>query len=326
MTEPRLGDVLRDAGVPDLVEILSERLTQPELETVLLEAYRQRVGRVMPPDLLEQYQREQRVQPSLVRASVCAEIDAVARWASAPPFELLELSPICPSGTIAVVAPVDPGAASSVGSSSEVVSSCVSVLALECARRRQDSAAGPLIRLSASHRELHAPYSAQLRSEPHARVFALCSAGAAEEDLRFVTDNLVEQLRVHLQVVEQLRRVGHRIGVVRVALFVRSETDLYHVIPERVFEPLFTAFPGVRLALDPDRSPGQGYYAPLSFTVAVEDQAEVEHRIGLGGFTDWTRQLLGRGTERLLVSVIAIEQLGEVFGPSEPERIPSRQS
>lgn len=313
MTTPRLGDILQDAGVPDLVEILSERLTQPELETVLLEAYRQRVGRVMPPDLLEQYQRDHRVQPSRVRASACAETDAVARWASAPPFELLELSPICPSGTIAVVAPVDPGAASSVGSSSEVVSSCVSVLALECARRR-DSVTAPLIRVSASHRELHAPYSAPFRSEPHARVFALCSAGAAEEDLRFETDNLLEQLRVHLQVVEQLRRVGHRIGVVRVALFVPSETDLCRVIPERVFEPLSTAFPGVRMALDSDRSPGQRYYAPLSFTVAVEDQAEVEHRIGFGGFTDWTRQLLGRGTERLLVSSIATERLYEVLG------------
>jgi hypothetical protein len=38
MTLPRLGDVLRDAGGPDLLEILGERLSPPELETISIES------------------------------------------------------------------------------------------------------------------------------------------------------------------------------------------------------------------------------------------------------------------------------------------------
>jgi hypothetical protein len=314
MTLPRLGDIVRDAGVPDLVEILAERLTPLELETVLLEAHRQRVGRMTPHELLDHYQRDGRVQPSPARASAYAEIDRAAQSASAPAFEFLDLSPICPPGTAAVMAPVDPAAAWSAGGTSEVVSKCVSVLALECARRRADPAAGSRVRLSASHRELHAPFSAQLGTEPHARVFALCTAGAEEKDLRFEIESLQEQLHIHLRVLEQLRREGFRIGLVSVAVSGPPDADLQRAIRERLVEPLATAFPEVRVVLSVDRTSKHRFCAPLGFTVAAEDHAEVEHQVGLGGLTDWTRQLLDRVGERLLVSIIATERLDERFG------------
>ncbi len=60
------------------------------------------------------------------------------------------------------------------------------------------------------------------------------------------------------------------------------------------------------------RRTGRGYFAPIGFTITVEDWDEVAHTVGMGGFTDWTRQLLGRAEERVLVSVIATERLAEL--------------
>jgi hypothetical protein len=57
---------------------------------------------------------------------------------------------------------------------------------------------------------------------------------------------------------------------------------------------------------------GRSYCGPLGFTVSVEDDVGVEHWVGIGGFTDWTQQLLERPTERLLVSTIATDVLANV--------------
>jgi len=83
-----------------------------------------------------------------------------------------------------------------------------------------------------------------------------------------------------------------------------------------VVAPLSEASPTVALRIDGHHPPGRGSYAPVGFTVTAEDRAEVAHAIGIGGCTDWTRQLLGRAEEQLLVSTIATEQLGEGFGGS----------
>lgn len=317
MLIPQLADVLRDAGVPDLIEILAERLTPLELESVLSEVHRERAGRQTPGDLLLQYQQDSRVRPAVHPASL-AEIDKVV-LITATRFEPLELSPICPTGTLAVLASLDVGSAWSVGGAGEVVSNCPAVLALECARRRQASPAAEWVRLWAGHRELYAPLSAPLRSAPHSRVIGLSTAGADEGDFRFETGTLLEHLEVHLRVLERLGQEGYRIGLVRVVLFAQSGTGFDRTIETLVAAPLAAEFPTVGITLEPDRARGRGRYGPIGFAIAVEDSAEVEQRVALGGFTDWTRRLLNRNEERLLVSTLAAERVRDVVRGRESE-------
>lgn len=326
MTHPRLGDVLRETGVPDLVEILAERLTPPALEAVLREAHRQRAGRMTPAELLTRFERDPYVRPSPVPVSLLATIDRVAFSVAAPRFKPIELSPICPVGTVSALGPVDPGAARSAGGASEVVSDCASVLALECAFRRRDleptgGSVPERVELCASHRELHVPFSAPLRSEPHCRVFGLASAGVDQGLFRFETEALLGQLDVHLRLLESLREEGVTIGLIALTLFHRAGADFDRAIRDAVVAPLAETFPDVKMIFAEVHPLGRGYYAPLGFTVTVEDHVEVEHRVGLGGFTDWTRQLLDRSEERLLVSIIATERLSEVGMEDFPDQL-----
>lgn len=248
----------------------------------------------------------------------------MARSVATPRFEAIDLSPLCPIGAVSALGPVDPGAARSAGGASEVVSDCAAVLALECALRRRaidrtEDSLDQRVRLCASHRELHVPFSAPLRSEPHCRVFGLATAGEDLGRFRFETEALLGQLAVHVLLLESLRQEGLTIGLITVALFHRGGTEFDRAIRDAVVAPLMADFPGVRMIFDEAHPLGRGYYAPLGFTVTAEDHAEVEHRVGLGGFTDWTRQLLDRGEERLLVSVIATERLGEVGMDDVPD-------
>lgn len=50
-----LERIVRDAGIPDLVSILAERLPPTDLQSVLLEVYRVRSGRIQPADLLSDF-------------------------------------------------------------------------------------------------------------------------------------------------------------------------------------------------------------------------------------------------------------------------------
>jgi hypothetical protein len=312
MTVPRLEDVLRETGVPDLIEILAERLTATELEAVLCEAYQKRAGRVVPAALLAEYERDPRFQPASARGAALPAIDRLALEVAGS-FEPLDLSPICPVGTVAGLSPAHEGVGVGVAGVGELVSDSTTVLALESARRRRSAGdSGPTVRLSASHREMYIHFWAPPRGDPHARVFALCTAGRDVGAWQFEAGSVREHLGIHLRLLENLRQAGSGIGNVSVAFAHAPYRGLATAIGEGVIEPLAREFPAVGLIMDgaPART-----FTPIGFTLLAEDPAEVEHPIALGGTTDWSRQMLGRDDERVVVSRVATERLVEVCGP-----------
>jgi hypothetical protein len=105
--------------------------------------------------------------------------------------------------------------------------------------------------------------------------------------------------------------------------FRHQRLQLGVVLRTDVVAPLVEAFPDSQVRLDGHHPLGWASYAPVSFTITAEDHAEVAHRVGVGGFTDWTRRLLGLEEERLLVSTIATEVVCEGFGPTAARLSPA---
>ncbi len=105
--------------------------------------------------------------------------------------------------------------------------------------------------------------------------------------------------------------------------FRHQRLQLGVVLRTDVIAPLMEAYPGVQLRIEGHHPLGWASYAPVSFTITAEDHAEVAHRVGVGGFTDWTRRLLGLEEERLLVSTIATEVVCEGFGPTAARLSPA---
>ncbi len=56
----------REAGIPGLVQILAERLSPTDLQSLLLEVYRLRASQLRPADVLTNYQNNRFVHPSTV--------------------------------------------------------------------------------------------------------------------------------------------------------------------------------------------------------------------------------------------------------------------
>jgi hypothetical protein len=155
----------REAGVPGLAALLSERLEPADLQSLLLEVYRRRVARRTPAAVLADYQANRFVRPT--RGSPVRLTDwEKTCWAQLPSeFEPVALSPVCPLGTCAAVAPVVQDWSVATARSTEVVSDTTNVLALECALRRREmrrarTRSTEAVHLAASQRVLRAQHYA----------------------------------------------------------------------------------------------------------------------------------------------------------------------
>src|SRR5262245_8348833 len=104
VSDPIIERILREVGIPDLVDALANRLDPTELQSLLLAVYQRRAARVTPSQLLERYERDRFVRPSEVAPQALTDFDQLT-WSLLPAtYAVVELSPVCPLGTNAAIA------------------------------------------------------------------------------------------------------------------------------------------------------------------------------------------------------------------------------
>jgi hypothetical protein len=314
MAQDVVDRILRESGVPDLFAVLAERLSPTDLQSLLLAVYRKRAADQTPARLLEQYEQNRFVRPSPISLQALAEFDRLALILAAPLFDALDLAPVCPLGTNAAVATVDPVVSVATIRNTEVVSDSTNVLALECAVRRRaalrrDARATDRVRLCTSHRLVRAQHHNRPGMQASFRLFALCTAGRDEGSYRFELDTLVEHLGFYLRLLTALPDLGYQVDAPHIALTDWTGGLRDAALRREVVAPLEAAFPGVRVDIDPGRTGGRGYYDGVCFHIYARDATGHELELGDGGFTTWTQQLLTNKKERLLISAIAAERV-----------------
>ena len=318
MKEKIIERILRTAQVPDLLEVLTQRLSQSDLQSLLLEVYRKRAHTLTPGHLLQAYGQNRFVQPAAVNPKHLLEFDRLAYSVLPASFELLELSPVCPLGTNSIVAPVEQDNAVTTIRNTEVCSDSTNVLALECARRRRASYRGKGhpeadTKLCASHRLLRPHLPDDPASFPHFRIFSLCTAGRDVGNYRFEVAALREHLEFYVRLLQSAQQAGFRLETVRTSITVFDETR-HNVLKAEVLDELSRSYSNVAFMFNQQRESGQGYYSGVRFQIYARDKAGTEYFIVDGGFTDWTQQLLSNRKERLLISGMGSERFVSCFG------------
>lgn len=300
----------REAEVPGLAALLAERLQPTDLQSLLLEVYRRRVERRSPAAVLADYQQNRFVRPARVSPLRVAAWEQVC-WAALPAgFEPLALSPLCPLGTCAAVAPVDARWSVATVRNTEVVSDTTNVLALECAlrRRRLLHARHPIeaVHLATSQRVLRAQHYDNANLLSHFHLFALCSAGRDAATAQF------ELVALGLHARFYLAALGTFLGpTVQLALAVSdlAATPRDGLVESHLLAPIRGEFAGVDCRMDHERTSGRGYYAGFCFHVYAASPAGRQLELADGGAVDWTRKLLGDAKERLVISGIGSERV-----------------
>ena len=157
----------REAGTPGLAALLAN-LSAPDLQSLLLEVYRQQASRRTPAAILAEHSHNRFTRHSLGSARAFASFERLAYENLPADFEALELSPVCPLATCSGVAAVGQDWSVTTIRNTEVVSDPTNVLALECALRRRNSSAR--VNLAAAHRVLRPQKFSGPRMVSHFRV------------------------------------------------------------------------------------------------------------------------------------------------------------
>lgn len=193
MQDEILRRIDREAGVSDLVSILTERLAPTDLRSLLLAVARVRAARTTPADVLRRYESDPFSRPADADPGALAALEQKAVALLPDGFERVELSPVCPLGTSSLLGGISQDWVVTASRGGEVVSDPSNVLALESAlRRRRDRTT--TVRLCTSHRTVRAqPVSPPF--SPHFRLLALCAAGRVGQEDELAEEQIAFYLR-----------------------------------------------------------------------------------------------------------------------------------
>jgi hypothetical protein len=308
----------REAGVPDLANILTNRLAPTDLQSLLLEVYGRRAKKREPKALLEDHVSNRFTRPSATSPSRLLEWDRIAFSRLPKVFQAIELSPVCPLGTVSVLSPISPDWTVSTIRNTEVVADSTNVLALECAVRRRErrnlsSGKAASVHLAASHRLLRGQkFGVGPGTRQHFKAFTMCSAGRDSGNLLFETEALVLHIGFYLAALRQF--LGTKTAL-RVAISDFGSNVARTAVRSEVVEKLQSAHMKVRIGIDQDRKQGRGYYGELCFKIFATPSKGREQELVDGGDVNWTQKLLNNAKERLIISGCGSERLCELFDP-----------
>ena len=309
--------ISKETGIPDLVEILAERITPTDLQSLMIEVYGRIAKRRIPRKILADYVGHRLTQPSRLNPSKIIEWDHVAFSNLPKGFETIELSPTIPLGSVSSIAPVSQDWILTTIRNTEVISDPTNALALECAVRRQkltrkNPADNSTVNLACSHRVLRAQRYQDPKALAHFRLLSLCSAGRDTGNFRFEKASIAEHVRFYRHAITQF--IGHHTPL-RVTFNDLSPGAVHADLLTEIIDGLAKELPNTRVELEESKSTTRGYYQQFRFHIHAEHKGKWVELVD-GGDTDWTRKLLNNAKERLVTSGIGSERLCETFASS----------
>jgi hypothetical protein len=290
-------------GVPDLVELLAERVTGSELNSLLLAVYDRKVQHLQAPALLQQYRKNRWVQPSDLDmiGLLEQELQTLRYWKGCG-FEPVELSPAAQWGSCSVVATASQNKIVSATRQTEIVADATNSLALHIAdmRRKGLLPGGAIARFCTVHRHIRAQEIKGKGFSAHFKVGCMVSAGRDYGDHRWECQALQEQM----QAFSSLFREVFKVEKIRWKLQRRGGYEGGKSLIERLSDHLSPSF---AISREEDPLPND-YYKGIQFKMII-DLAGGEWEIADGGFVDWTQQMLEDRKERLLIGGFGLDFL-----------------
>ena len=303
----------KDPLMKELFLLLTEKLSNSDRQSLLIEAFRNRSLKTSPSKVLNEYRDNRFYSPSEIPQAVYNRFDLFAYSLLSGDWHSLDLSPVTPLGTCTSISNLSQNRMLSTIRNSELVADSTNTMALKAALMRKEcldsnAKSAQTINCCSSHRLLRAQSFEEEKFSAHFRVFALVSAGRDTGNFAFELAQLEEHIRFYLTLCTKLNIL--REAEVHVSDFTgKFSTSLL----EEMFGRLGESFKEVGFLLSPDRAEARNYYSPLAFRIRFRDQEGRTWDLIDGGFTNWTQLLLNNRKERFLSSAIGSELLFRVF-------------
>lgn len=313
MHSKNLERLEKDPYMKELLHFLSNKLSNSDLQSLLIETFRLRSRDTTPSRVLKEYRENRFYSPSEFPQVMMNRFDVLAFSLLSGDWQSLDLSPVTPLGSCTSISNLSQNRMLSTIRNSEVVADPTNTMALKAALMRKECLDGnaksrQTIKCCSSHRLLRTQGFEDKKFSAHFRVFALVSAGRDTGNFSFEMAQLEEHIRFYLTLCKKLNLLR---GVeVHVSDF---SGEFSTTLIEEMFNRLKGSFNEAGFLHAPDRAEASNYYAPLAFRFRFRDLESKAWDIVDGGFTNWTQLLLNNRKERFLSSAIGIELLLRVF-------------
>lgn len=299
-----------------ILDALVDKTSLTDLQSLLLETYRRKTGKISCSDMLKQYKNNRFVKPSNASPFRMAEIDMAAMSLLPDDFAVLELSPLSPLGCASVLGPVNQNNIVTTTRNTEVCSDLTNVLALECAVRREkllkeDIRSNKRVKLCSSQRLVRAQPTDNPNSFAHFRLFGLCTSGRDEGCCKFEKESLYEHLTFYIKLIDRLKSLDYKFSSIIIELivydpvFMKIAADLDNKINEMNCT--------IHIKTEISEKYKQTYYKGMGFHLHACNSTGEKLFLADAGFTDWTQNLLNNKKERLLISGLGTERVVHCF-------------
>jgi hypothetical protein len=294
--------ILERIGQPDLLEQLKS-LPGTDLNSLLLEVFRQRTAEYSPSRLLQHYQRSRLVKPAdlPVLALKQMEVD-VLKMFDEHFFEPIELSPVAVLGSCSTVAPADQNKVLSALRGTEVLADATNAMALHVSDLKKTKAWMPRtpdekIRFSTIQRHVRTQSVTVNGFTPHFKIGCLVTSGLDTGNFLFEKQSLLE----HMRVMKRLFENYYRVEVTRFRLVCRNGYPDAFLLANEIKAYVQQVDSGIKLEVvrHPDKE--NEYYKGIQYKVDINVNGR-SFEIADGGFVDWTQQLLQNKKERFLIT------------------------
>lgn len=293
---PALQKILTKTALPELLEILSERLNQSELTTLMLEVYRRKTEALRPSELLARLPQNRFAQP--------AEMDPIAlragetsalKLAREAGFKLVELGPVTLLGSSSVYGRIHQNNVLSALRNCEVIADPSNLLCLLMSQEIS-RAEGAALHWFCSHRTLRTALFEGPGRYAHFQMLAACSllrSRQPEPLLEIVWQHLrlqqaifahfgLEQLHLKIWLKNQRRELG-------TALLKQLEAS-------------------GDFAWEQASDSGTDYYQGFQVKTFAHLKG-IEIELADCGLVPWAAELKGDGHLQCLISGIGLERL-----------------
>lgn len=299
-----INRILNKLGDTQLVERLKQ-LPPTELQSLLLEVYRQAAADITPQQLLKSYETNRFVAPSAVDPIAFHKMElAMFELAKENSFEPQELSPLAPLGNCSAIGLADQNKIVSAVRGTEVVADATNLMALECAVRRKSSRFGnDVVNLCSIHRHVRAQAIPNIKGlTPHFKIFTAITAGRDTGSLEFEKMAMLKHLSLYKKYfVDQLK-----LDQTKVIIKGLKGDDGNTLRSQQLYEFLKSQLDGVHLSFEEVPYEKHRYYQHTRFSLNLDFKGK-EFNMGDGGFVDWGAKLTSNSKERMFTSGVGVE-------------------
>ena len=303
MKDEAIKHIIDRYNLNEIVDILSNKLSGSELNSLLLEVFERRVMQETPSSLLGKYTKNKLVKPAQLDFLKFKEEELeCCKIVANSSFELIELSPVAQLGTSSIMATVNQKKVLTALRNTEVQSDPTNSIALHYASlKKNNELSEKTYNFSNVSRVIRTQVFSNPNFTPHFPILSLISCGMDTGSFEFEKTEIYK----HFAITQDVCKSVFGFNNLFFEIIPCKEYDSNSPLISNSLSHIKNSGFDVRIA--ESDSQNNYYYGMRIKTKIIADG--VEYEIGDGGLLDWTQKLLANKKERMLNMGLGIQLL-----------------